>query len=126
MFAYTEEGGTTAVCSKQSSIPDGATWVETASVPPSVFRSSWVILGEGIDVNLSMAKLEAHKARRDKRETAFGPHDEVIMKKIPTADAAVAEAARAAIRTTDAALQITIDACVDSDTLLELYTTEVI
>jgi hypothetical protein len=51
-----------------------------------------------ITVNLTKAKDIAHEMRRAKRAEEFAPHDEVIMKQIPGADADAAEAARVAIR----------------------------
>jgi hypothetical protein len=52
-----------------------------------------------ITVNLTKAKDIAHDMRRAKREEEFKPHDDVIAKQIPGADADAAEAARVDIRT---------------------------
>ncbi|NCV19649.1 MAG: hypothetical protein EBW42_13010 [Rhodobacterales bacterium] len=52
-----------------------------------------------IVTNMTKAKDIAHEMRRAKRAEEFAPHDEVIMKQIPGADADAAEAARVAIRT---------------------------
>ena len=52
-----------------------------------------------ITVNLTKAKDIAHDMRRAKREEEFKPHDDVIAKQIPGADADAAEAARVNIRT---------------------------
>jgi len=52
-----------------------------------------------IVTNMTKAKDIAHDMRRAKRAEEFAPHDEVIMKQIPGADATAAEAARVAIRT---------------------------
>ena len=52
-----------------------------------------------ITINLGKAKQIGHDKRRAARAEEFKPHDEVIMKQIPGADAVAAEAARAAIRT---------------------------
>ena len=52
-----------------------------------------------IVTNMTKAKDIAHEMRRAKRAEEFAPHDEVIMKQIPGADATAAEAARVAIRT---------------------------
>ena len=52
-----------------------------------------------IVINIDKAKGIAHDIRRAKRAEEFAPHDEVIMKQIPGADADAAEAARVAIRT---------------------------
>jgi hypothetical protein len=52
-----------------------------------------------IVTNMTKAKDIAHEMRRAKRAEEFAPHDEVIMKQIPGADADAAEAARVNIRT---------------------------
>ena len=52
-----------------------------------------------IVTNMTKAKDIAHEMRRAKRAEEFAPHDEVIMKQIPGADADAAEAARVDIRT---------------------------
>ena len=52
-----------------------------------------------IVTNMTKAKDIAHEMRRAKRAEEFAPHDEVIMKQIPGADADAAETARVAIRT---------------------------
>ena len=70
-----------------------------------------------ITVNLTKAKGIAHDVRRAKRSEEFAPHDEVIMKQIPGADADAAEAARAAIRTKYATVQTNIDAAADVNAL---------
>ena len=48
--------------------------------------------------------------RRAKRAEEFAPHDNVISKQIPGADAEAAEASRAAIRTKYATMQTGIEA----------------
>ena len=70
-----------------------------------------------ISINLDKAKGIAHDVRRAKRSEEFAPHDEVIMKQIPGADADTAEAARAAIRTKYATVQTNIDAAADVNAL---------
>ena len=70
-----------------------------------------------IVVNLTKAKGIAHDVRRTKRAEEFAPHDEVIMKQIPGADADAAEAARAEIRTKYATVQANIEAAADVDAL---------
>lgn len=70
-----------------------------------------------IVVNLTKAKGIAHDMRRAKRAEEFAPHDEVIMKQIPGADADAAEAARAAIRAKYATAQTNIDSAADVDAL---------
>lgn len=70
-----------------------------------------------ITVNVDKAKTITHEIRRAKRAEEFAPYDEVIMKQIPGADAAAAEAARAEIRTKYDTIQTNIDAASDADTL---------
>jgi len=71
----------------------------------------------GINVNLTKAKTIAHDMRRVKREEEFKPHDDIIMKQIPGADADAAEAARAEIRTKYETIQTNIDNAADVDAL---------
>jgi len=68
-----------------------------------------------ININLDKAKAIGHDKRRAARAEEFKPHDEVIMKQIPGADAVAAEAARAAIRTKYEAMQDDIDAATSPD-----------
>lgn len=68
-----------------------------------------------ITVNIDKAKNIAHSIRRAARTIEFTPHDEIIARQIPGADAAAAEAARAAIRTKYAAMQDQIDAAATPD-----------
>jgi hypothetical protein len=63
-----------------------------------------------ITVNMTKAKSIAHDMRRAARAEEFKPHDEIIAKQIPGADAVAAEAARQAIREKYAAIQQQIDA----------------
>lgn len=68
-----------------------------------------------ITINVTKAKAIAHDMRRAKRAEEFKPHDDLIMKQIPGADAAAAEAARAAIRAKYAVMQTAIDAAATPD-----------
>jgi hypothetical protein len=68
-----------------------------------------------ITINIDRAKAIAHGMRRDARAEEFKPYDEVIMKQIPGDDAAVAEAARAAIRAKYATMQASIDTAATVD-----------
>lgn len=68
-----------------------------------------------ITINIDKAKAIAHDRRRVARAEEFKPHDEVIMKQIPGADNAAAEAARAAIRAKYADMQNQIDAAATPD-----------
>jgi hypothetical protein len=63
-----------------------------------------------IVVNPDKVKVIAHKKRRQARAEEFKPHDDIIMKQIPGDSAAVAEAARQAIREKYAEMQTAIDA----------------
>jgi hypothetical protein len=62
-----------------------------------------------ITVNINKAKAIAHDCRRAARAEEFKPHDEVIAKQIPSADAAAAEQARKDIRFKYALIQEAID-----------------
>ena len=74
------------------------------------FRNAWVKSGATVSEDLPKCKEIAHERRREARAEEFKPHDEVISKQIPGADATAAEAARAAIRTKYATMQTEIDA----------------
>ena len=66
---------------------------------------------------MTKAKVIAHDARRAARNEDFAPLD--IKATIP-AEAEAAEAARATIRSIDAALQVSMDAATDADALKNL------
>ena len=68
-----------------------------------------------IRIDITKAKSIAHDMRRAKRAEEFKPHDDLIMKQIPGADAVAAEAARAAIRAKYADMQTAIDAAATPD-----------
>ena len=121
MFAYRQEDNTVAICSKQTSIPEGAVQAEVAEVPSRLHRSAWVIMAGAVVTNLPLAKLIAHDKRRAKRELSFAPHDTIIAKQIPGQNAAQAEVARKGIRTDDAILQTAIEGTTTETELLELY-----
>jgi hypothetical protein len=70
-----------------------------------------------ITVDMTKAKIIAHDARRVSRNAAFAPLD--IKATIP-AEATAAEEARVVIRDNDAALQVSMDAASDADTLKAL------
>ena len=74
-----------------------------------------------IVVNLTKAKTIAHEKRRIKRAEEFKPHDDIIMKQIPGADATAAETARAEIRTRYATIQTDIDNATTVDALKTVY-----
>ena len=73
-----------------------------------------------IVTNLTKAKTIAHEMRRASREEEFKPHDEVISKQIPGADATTAETARAAIRTKYETVQTDIDAAINEVELINV------
>jgi len=75
-----------------------------------------------IKIDINKAKEIAHEKRRAARAEEFKPYDEVIMKQIPGNDAAVAEAARQAIRDKYAELQAQMDAAKTADELKALLT----
>ena len=70
-----------------------------------------------ITINLDKAKSIAHDKRRAARAEEFKPHDEVIMKQIPGADAQAAEAARQQIRDKYENMQVAIDDATSADEL---------
>ena len=70
-----------------------------------------------ITINMTKAKVIAHDARRAARNADFAPLD--IKATIP-AEAEAAEAARATIRSIDAALQVSMDAASDAASLKAL------
>jgi hypothetical protein len=70
-----------------------------------------------ITINIDKAKTIAHDKRREARAEEFKPHDEIIMKQIPGADATAAEAARQAIRDKYATMQTAINAATTVDAI---------
>ena len=70
-----------------------------------------------ITVDMTKAKVIAHDSRRATRNAAFAPLD--IKATIPS-ESEAAEAARATIRSNDAALQTQMDAASDADALKAL------
>ena len=73
-----------------------------------------------ITTNLTKAKTIAHEMRRASREEEFKPHDDIIAKQIPGADADAAETARATIRTKYETVQTDIDAAINETELLNV------
>lgn len=97
-------------------VPEGIAYeiVTTDDIPVDrTFRGAWVLGDCCIDHDLGKCKGIAHDKRRVARATEFAPHDEVIMKQIPGADAVAAEEARQEIRDKYAKIQSDIDAAVD-------------
>jgi len=68
-----------------------------------------------ITINVDKAKDIAHSIRRAARAEEFKPYDDVIMKQIPSADAAAAEQARKDIRAKYALIQDAIDIAATPD-----------
>lgn len=84
--------------------------VDTADCPSdSTFRDAWVDTGTAIVEDLGKCKEMCHGWRRVRRENEFKPYDDIIMKQIPGANVAEAEAARQLIRDKYAVLQTEID-----------------
>ncbi len=63
----------------------------------------------GLALDLDKCKEIGHDHRRQQRAEEFKPYDEVIMKQIPNADAAEAEAKRQEIRDKYALIQDVIE-----------------
>jgi hypothetical protein len=94
-------------------VPAGVTYeiVTTDDIPNDrTFRNAWKLGDCCIDHDLDKCRAIAHDIRRTNRAEEFQPFDEVIMKQIPGADAAVAEEARQAIREKYSEVQDAIDA----------------
>ena len=94
-------------------VPEGVAYeiVEDDAIPSDrYFRNAWVANGAAVEVDLDQAKSIGHDIRRQQRAEEFAPHDEVIMKQIPGADATAAEEARQQIRDKYAQVQEQIDA----------------
>ena len=107
-------------------VPEGVAYeiVEDDAIPSDrTFRNAWVMGDCCIEHDLDKCKALGHDMRRAKRAEEFAPHDEVIMKQIPGADAVKAEEARQEIRDRYAAIQDAIDAAAtpeDIKTALEV------
>lgn len=94
-------------------VPEGVAYeiVEDDAIPSDrTFRNAWVMADDGVEHDLDKCKALGHDMRRAKRAEEFAPHDEVIMKQIPGADATAAEVARQEIRDKYAVVQDAIDA----------------
>jgi len=119
-----ESGGVAVIIPTESvelalkDVPEGVTYkiVSEADIPSDrYFRNAWVMGDCCIDHDIDKCKQIGHDKRRAARAEEFKPHDEVIMKQIPGADADAAEAARAAIRTKYEQVQTAIDAATTPD-----------
>jgi hypothetical protein len=99
-------------------VPEGVAYeiVEDDAIPSDrTFRNAWVMGDCCIEHDLDKCKALGHDMRRAKRAEEFAPHDEVIMKQIPGADATAAEEARQEIRDKYAVVQEQIDAAATPD-----------
>jgi hypothetical protein len=97
-------------------VPEGVPYeiVDEADIPTDrTFRGAWVLGDCCIDHDLDRCRAIGHDIRRAKRAEEFAPHDEVIAKQIPGADAAAAEAARQVVRDKYSEVQVAIDAAAD-------------
>jgi hypothetical protein len=99
-------------------VPEGVPYeiVDEADIPSDrFFRNAWVMGDCCVEHDLDKCKEIGHDRRRQQRAEEFKPYDEVIMKQIPGADAAAAEAARQAIRDKYADMQDAIEAAATPD-----------
>ena len=101
--------------------PDGVYAIVTADAIPAdrTFRGAWVYTPDGIEIDLTRAKVIAHDIRRRRRADELAPHDRVISLRIPGASADQAEAARAAIRARYVIIESAIDAATTMDEIKE-------
>ena len=93
-------------------VPAGTPYeiVEDYAIPSDrTFRNAWVMGNCCVDHDLGKCKEIGHDKRRAARAEEFVPHDEVIAKQIPGADAAAAETARQAIRDKYSSIQEAIE-----------------
>lgn len=99
-------------------VPEGVAYeiVDETDIPTDrFFRNAWTMGDCCIEQDLDKCKEIGHDIRRTQRAEEFKPFDEVIMKQIPGADAAVAEEARQAIREKYSDVQDAIDAAETPD-----------
>jgi hypothetical protein len=99
-------------------VPEGVAYeIVTIDEIPSdrFFRGAWVMGDCCIEHDLERCKEIGHERRRAARAEEFAPHDELIAKQIPGADAAAAEEARQTIRDKYAEVQVAIDAALTPD-----------
>jgi hypothetical protein len=117
-----ETGGVSIIIPTESvelalkDVPEGVPYeiVDASEVPADrTFRGAWVMGDCCIDHDLERCREIGHDKRRAARAEEFAPHDELIAKQIPGADAAAAEAARQEIRDRYALVQDAIDAAED-------------
>ena len=113
-----ETGGISVIIPTESvelalkDVPEGVPYeiVDEADIPSDrYFRNAWVMGDCCIEHDLDKCKTLGHDLRRQQRAEEFKPYDEMIMKQIPGADHAAAEAARQAIRDKYALIQDVIE-----------------
>lgn len=128
---YTQENGVVAVihpapgvdiqsCTK--SVPDGVEYeiVEDSVIPTDrTFREAWRKGSGKVDVDFPAAKAIAHEKRRAKRDALYEPEDKRATSPVASIKNA-ALAAKQAIYDNDAAVQASIDAAGDVDTLKQI------
>jgi hypothetical protein len=104
-------------------VPAGVPYeiVNASDIPEDrTFRGAWVMGDCCVDHDINRCKEIAHDRRRAARAEEFAPHDEVIAKQIPGADAAAVEAARQEIREKYADIQAAIEDAATVEQLLEV------
>jgi hypothetical protein len=104
-------------------VPAGVPYeiVDAAEIPTDrTFRGAWVMGDCCVEHDINRCKEIAHDRRRAARSNEFAPHDEIIAKQIPGADAAAAEVARQEIRDRYADIQTAIEAAATVEQLLEV------
>jgi hypothetical protein len=118
----TPDGGVAVIIPTESvelalkDVPEGVPYeiVDAAEVPADrTFRGAWVMGDCCVEHDLERCREIGHDKRRAARADEFAPHDELIAKQIPGADAAAAEAARQEIRDRYALVQEAIDTAED-------------
>lgn len=120
---YSTPGGTVAVIIPTGElpieevaakdVPEGIAYeiVSADDIPSDrTFRGAWVMGDCCIDHDIDRCRAIGHDMRRAARAAEFAPHDDVIAKQIPGADAVAAEEARQEIRQKYADMQDAIDA----------------
>lgn len=122
---YSQPDGTIAVIIPAESVelalkdvPEGVPYeiISTDDVPSDrTFRGAWVMGDCCIEYDLDKCKAIGHDMRRAARAAEFAPHDDVIAKQIPGADATAAEQARKDIRVKYGLIQEAIDLAADPD-----------
>jgi hypothetical protein len=118
----TPEGGVAVIIPAVSvelalkDVPEGVAYeiVDATEVPTDrTFRNAWVMGDCCVEHDLERCRQIGHDRRRADRAAEFAPHDELIAKQIPGADAAAVEAARQEIRDRYTTVQEAIDAAED-------------